>query len=486
MGMLSRRDFLLAAGGAFGGLVLPSNAFGEGGQRLLRFGVLSDVHIFPRQWPEEKDRLIKALHWLDNQGVEAVMFPGDQAHSGLISELKVFADAWFSVFPNFRGKDGRHVEMLLVTGNHDADGWGGRWKGFDEARLRSERLNYGDNLKKSWDRFFQLPFASVSMRTINGVPFVGAEWRSLNPDVCGFMAAHRSEIDPSQPFFFFQHLLPRNAMDWSKGADDDVGRALDVFPTAVAISGHTHRSLMDERSLRQGTFTSIDAGCLRETPTDFYADCINGGRGKDRLMRRMSETYDCEKQRFVKVREPGEGGCGMLVDVYRDHLVCHRRNFAVDGDLGDWAVPLPASLDGPVRWKVRQNRHLPPRFPETAVVSAEYVKSETEVSGPALYGKPCVKVTFTGANPEVGRRAFFYDVAVMCENAVRTRHRIVAPDFNLPVEKAGRAGVCLFAPSELPNSGTVDLSVTALDVFGNAGMTIKGRFNYADCRKGGA
>ena len=91
---------------------------------LLTFGIVSDPHIGDKA--EAPTFLENALRRLAEAGVDAVVCPGDIAHSGLISEMEMFADIWNRVFPDWRGPDGRKVELLLVTGNHDIDAWGGR------------------------------------------------------------------------------------------------------------------------------------------------------------------------------------------------------------------------------------------------------------------------------------------------------------------------------------------------------------------------
>ena len=95
--MVTRRGFVggaLAFGtcGAFGA-VSPA----VGAAPRLRFGVMSDVHIGGK--PDAAARAEKVLRWFAAKDVDAVLCPGDIAHSGLISELEAFADAWHRVFP---------------------------------------------------------------------------------------------------------------------------------------------------------------------------------------------------------------------------------------------------------------------------------------------------------------------------------------------------------------------------------------------------
>jgi len=141
--MLTRKSFLATSVSAFGTFVVPSLAAGapKDGRRLLRFGVLTDVHIHEDYAPCTTI-LEKELRWLDVQGVEAVVFPGDIASNGRVAELERFAETWEKVFPKGVAADGRRVERVIVSGNHDIF--------TDEVRLAWERV-----LGEKWERILK-------------------------------------------------------------------------------------------------------------------------------------------------------------------------------------------------------------------------------------------------------------------------------------------------------------------------------------------
>lgn len=105
MAGLDRRSFLSGAFAAFGGLILPVDAFGEPGTPLVRIGVASDVHI--DSIPDAIGLWAKALAWFDREKVDVVMVPGDIAHSGVIASHERFAAEYDRVFPNGRGASGK-------------------------------------------------------------------------------------------------------------------------------------------------------------------------------------------------------------------------------------------------------------------------------------------------------------------------------------------------------------------------------------------
>lgn len=82
-----------------------------------------------------------------------------------------------------------------------------------------------------------------------------------------WFAVHGAELDPSRPFFYCQHDHPRGTCS-SPYADDscDDGtsmRVLSGYPNCIAFSGRSHISLLEERTIWQGAFTSVGGGMCR-------------------------------------------------------------------------------------------------------------------------------------------------------------------------------------------------------------------------------
>ena len=132
---INRRSFLIggasfASLGAFAGnRFAPGMSIPVGAKPRIRFGVLSDVHIV-RVGANEDIALRgnnltfkRTLEWFKSQNVDAVVIAGDITDKGLSENLMAVADAWYSVFPDDKYPDGRRVEKVFVTGNHDWEGY---------------------------------------------------------------------------------------------------------------------------------------------------------------------------------------------------------------------------------------------------------------------------------------------------------------------------------------------------------------------------
>lgn len=463
---MTRRGFVGGLAAAFGGLVLPADALGAGAANL-KFGVVSDVHIGADRSGHKADtesRLEKALRWFDAQGVDAVMVPGDIAHSGKIGEIERFAAVWYRVFPNDRGADGRSVARLFVTGNHDLEAW---WLKGDDAWRAANVFNFGENPQRVWQRLFHEDWQLVWKKTVKGYTFVGSQWptKAAKPPVEEWFRAHADELKGPKPFFYVQHAHPKGTCGQNLISYDDgtSTRALSPFANAVAITGHSHQTLTDDSSVWQGAFTSVNAGCLRSGANDRWHS------GYDSIFPHYSAKR--KLNRMVPL-DGTEGGCGLLVEVFDSHLVIRRRSFADDAALGDdWCVALPPTDGGPYDPKRQKAESVGPEFaPGARLEAVRCAVAPQEIAGPALAGKPCVWVKIPHPRTvRPGSRVYDFEVELRADGKGVLRRLVLANGFNVPEARADRMSSCLFGADEVPAAGEVTFAVTPRNAFGVAG-----------------
>ena len=497
---VSRRWFIggLASWGAFGG----SRVFGalpgtfSGGTPKLRFGVISDVHI--RVNPRgpgftagyDPSTLEHTLMWYRDQGVDAVAVVGDIADRGIVEEMEAFAATWFKVFPDDRAPDGRRVERIVLYGNHD---WGGvHYKPFVSRKYPDATDHSGLVLmgrpKEHWERIFHEPWERVYRKDVKGYAFIGAHWTNgwcRGRDEVGiqgleeFFVAQKGKIDPSLPFFYFQHPHPKDTCygSWAWGRDSGTAtKILSGYANSIAFSGHSHYSLTDDRSIWQGAFTSLGTSSLRYT--GITAQGIpqgyeNGSAG-------MPERYDPYK--VMGRIHTHDGRQGMLVRVYDDHITFTRRDFMYGGSLGeDWVLPLPAAEPKPFAFAEHAKKVAVPEFPSGAKVTVRKTRgknhgwSRGKIKVPSIK-KDVLDISFPPANAVAGARVIDYEiVAVPAAAGGKTVCRYVVPQgFNMPSsDKRCRDTVlCRIAADQLPPAGTYRLEVRPRNPFGRKGAPI--------------
>ena len=460
---ICRREFLVSGSAAFGGLVLPADAFGADSP-IMKFGLVSDVHLGGEG--KEVD-LKRVLRYFDAQGVDAVMIPGDIAHTGLVKEFERFAKIWYAVFPNDCGADGRKIEKLIVSGNHCIDGWAGRWQGWSDERLRVERFNYADNPQKTWQRLFHEDWHDIFVKTVKGIPFIGAQWKSqqapfVRPPIAETVAKLAPTFDPKRPFFLFQHDAPAGTCI-GKAGDGEVTAALKPWPNAVSISGHYHRSIADDRNVWQGDFTAISAGCMHEA---------SGGldyRNVNYYWHKPSQSKPMRTTEWIP-----RGGCCSVVEVFADHLVMHRRSVRLEEPIGeDWAVPLPAAYGKGYDFKLRAARMAAPQFADGAKVSVTFCPHGHPEQAKRYAGQACVAVEFPAAETPRGVVSEYEVAARLPGGPELVRTKVLPNGFGYAKARMNVPGVCLFTTHELAGKRPVVFSVTAAECFGKKGRPIE-------------
>ena len=481
---MTRRNFFIgsmavAALGARRMFADPAGAV-KGAPRL-KVGVLSDIHV--RDEKTQQD-FIKALEWYRDQGADAVLVAGDMADWGLVKQLKLVADAWFKVFPDNKAPDGRPVCQLLQYGNHDMADW--RAKDFkDDAERAANMLRYDP--KKFWEAHFHEAYEPVFRKEMKGYSFVGAHWPAVNgPQIEAWFQAHGKDLDPAKPFLYFQHPHPKDTCygPWAWGHDNgQATAALNPFPNAIALSGHSHYTLTDERTVWQGAFTSIGTSSLSYTSLDYNyrenAPGNNFGRG------------DGRKRQMGKV-PTGNGKQGMLFTYCDDHIRIARHEFVWDQPLGDdWILPVGKAAEKPFVYAKRKPARVAPEFPEGAAVKVALVEPKPAKDAKPTDPKPAptqVEVTFPAAEPRAKCRVFEYEVQAVVGSddveMVLTTRRALAPDFHLPASQCGKPGSCVFALSDLPPNAPVRFDVTPLECFGKRGRTIRAAELFTAPKKG--
>lgn len=495
---LTRRWFIggAASFSALQGCKVITDATGclRGGKANLKFGVLSDVHIITPNTDKgfcgNTRTFEHALKWFDRQGVHAVMIAGDIVDVGLVSEFQVFADAWFKIFPDDRSRlDGRKVEKLFIYGNHDWEGYNYNYTVFGNSSksLKDDWISdFGT--KKTWQRLLHEEYSPVYRKTIKGYDFIGAHWdggagaswtgmHHIKP----WFEKNSAMIDPSRPFFYFQHPHPKNTCYGPEAWGRDNGVSTEIlsrFPNAFAFSGHSHNTLADERSIWQGAFTSLGTGSLRYG--SYFESEVKGGHengfGGTKDIPNKEKTMDPPRTSLTRN--------GMIVSVYDDCTVIRRRDFRNDLDIGhDWVVPCPSTDSKPFSFAVRAAKEPVPEFAPGAVITAKHAKILTREAKNAIAKNktldadklklPAITVSFPSAIAAPRRITWRYNVMALLENGTTAAiKRVLSSQCLKPGTPEDKNYTLSFLKSKLPKSGKVRFSVTPCNCFGNHGKSL--------------
>ena len=458
---LGRRNFIasaLAAGAGFAGC----RSFGLFGERPnIIFGVISDLHVTT---PESTIAFRRALAYFRDTGVAAVVVSGDLSDWGLKSGLKYVADAWYDVFPDDRAPDGRKVEKLFCTGNHDYDGY---WYGDMTLDMHVQGYSEEESLvrlgmKKCWEEVFHEPFAQVRRRTVKGYDFISSEWKDGKDgfkEAEAWFAANGGTLDPKKPFFVFTHYPFRGTTSCSGGGDAYSGSVLAKFRNAVAFTGHCHWTLNDERSIWQGEYTAI------AVPSMSYTS-IPGGyeNGYDKRDGKSKRSMP-----IIPAREYLKEAQGYVVSVFDDRMEIERRDFTEGVEAAPmWIVTPPAGDSSRYAHPNSRKRASVPQFPSGAKVRTYTSNFETRNYSWTIK----MMLEFPSACA-LGGRVFDYEVRVEMEDGtVAAVKKFLAPAFYRLERDEPKSQRFAIDAMDLPERGKYRLRVYPRNCFGDCGRPI--------------
>ena len=253
-------------------LQLPEVNFDED-NIVVSFGAVSDIHITGSTTSNETKKYTKALQILKEQAggkLDAITIAGDISNSSYNSSIT-------TAFKTITDQElGANANVFFITGNHDAQS--DQWSAL--TSLYSDLAKYTAN---------DLPSSDHSRgnrhMVINGYHYIGVNMMDYwNANEAKFntqdlewldaeLAAARADA-PGQPIFVYVHagvygttygssLYTGNY--WGSKA---IYAHLEQYPEVVTFSGHVHFPLMDERTIYQKDFTSLNCGSVQYMAID--------------------------------------------------------------------------------------------------------------------------------------------------------------------------------------------------------------------------
>ncbi len=180
-----------------------------------------------------------------------ILFAGDIGDEGSYFAFKTYQSVIDEVF----GEDKPVTQTIM--GNHDY------WSEND--------LSASDHIRSFEKALGQSPWTHY---VVNGYHFIGASPNNESMS-CGYKLTSKwlarelekaSKDTPDKPIFVMTHNQPKatcyGSEDWG---DSSLNEVMSKYPNAVIFSGHSHYSILDERSIWQGDYTVLSTQSLSYT-----------------------------------------------------------------------------------------------------------------------------------------------------------------------------------------------------------------------------
>ena len=286
-----------------------------GDKKSLKVGIISDSQIIPSSKKEDEwlkifsVHLKQALEILKNHKIEVLIFAGDLTDGG----TEYAYDEINSIYNQVYKTEEEKPIFNYIMGNHDY------WLSYLENGKFCPKI--GDSKELQFLFFKKMKEKPFTHKVINGYHFInwGSENGSLdNPNQNINWIEKQINIaledDKNKPIFVTTHFA---AEDTVYGSDawgtKSIKIVLSKYPNVIHFSGHSHFSLIDERSIWQKEFTSI------QTQSVSYTELEKGFE---------NGPYPCDEYGDIQIA--GKNFMGLIMDVNDSKIEIQRISFEND------------------------------------------------------------------------------------------------------------------------------------------------------------
>ena len=375
-----------------------SPAFNEN-EIVFTFANLSDTHIGYGNNDEILRNTLATIQEFAPNGIDAVLFNGDQTQDGTKEQAQLFASILKEAF------DVTKVPMIVTHGNHDV-----YWSG---CMTRAEFVDaYGSDLYL-FDQDMTSIYKGNRHVEVNGYHFISVDiqtfmpnYNTLSSDTETWLKNTLDRIvgqNPNAYVFVSCHSPAKDTVYGSMsddvkdtgnwGASAQLDSVLKEYPQVILFAGHTHYGINLETNINQSTYTQINSG----SASDIEFDMTNV---ENRRSFSQGMIVDVDKDNNIRITR---------IDIAKKMVI--KQPWYIDAYKADGSSLTRYSKET----RLANNRT--PQFPAGIEV--------IEVSGTEL------RIDFKAAMDD--DMVFYYEIEVLNENGAKIASKtIVTPFYNDP------------------------------------------------------
>lgn len=380
----------------------------------LTFSALSDVHVGYSNDSDMLRRALKISKSFAPNGIDALLFSGDQTQNGTQAQAKEFLSILEEEF------DLTKTPAIITNGNHDT---------FMDMPMSAEEWAYVLSEKVYMHEEPDVDYTKGNRHVVvNGYHFLSVEMKSYNDKFRNYLTeesktwlkAQLDKItasDPDKYVFVSCHCPVPDTVYGSMsdtytgqwGSSPELGEILNGYPQVVFFSGHTHRLVNDERAINQSTFTQITtpSTCDGGVDTDAFGGGLYEGLG---LYGEVENARTYSQGHLVEV--DGKGNVRIT-----------RIDFKRNAKIKDYWYLDSCKADGShlnrYTKELRAAQNTAPFFADNAKIKAEAV-AEREI-----------KITYPAAQDD--DMVYSYKLRVLDEaGKEKVSYNLLAPWYNFP------------------------------------------------------
>ena len=317
--------------------------------KSLKIGIISDFQLTkttPRNINNKvfyafRNNLKHALKVLKKNKVNLIIIAGDITNYGSESDYECFKEILYSVY-----KKRSLPKILVVMGNHD-------YVSMDD---KAQKFFYEYINENPYSHYIINNFHFILWSSAN---YISSENEVLNSNWAEqqLEIAKKNLYKEGDPIFVISHVPPKGTVYGSEGiwGNQKVYDVLKNYPNVISISGHSHYSLINTRSIWQGEFTAINTQSISFVDLDRYYDNYQSV---------ISNSFqNCSM--------------GLIADLNRTNIVFNRIFFTTEEILSEkWIINFPIKKNDFIyTTDLLEKKNKPPYFREGDKLKVEKNKN---------------------------------------------------------------------------------------------------------------
>ena len=287
--------------------------------------------------------VIKALSVFKKNNIDIILIAGDTTNKGKSEEYLLFKKLFYLVYDNYY----QNPIVISLMGNHDYIDLK-----FDVDKSRKRFYNY----MKSY------PYSHYIINNFNFIFWSNDNFQISNFGIKDYSwikssleKARKNKNKKGDPIFVVTHMHPKKTCYGSENIWGHAGitKILKDFPEVICISGHSHYSLRNIKSIWQGNFTVINTQSLSYVDLDgFYANAM--------IVRKDSAKND---------------SMGLIAYLNQKNIIFDRIEFSTEEIMEErWKIDFPINASNFIYTFDKRNKKIKPIFKDINGIKIEKIK----------------------------------------------------------------------------------------------------------------
>ena len=354
---------------------------------------------------------------------------GDITYEGKIINYLYFKEIFYSVYENTK------IPILIsIMGNHDYID-----ETFSKLGNQKKFVKYMNSYPFSHYLINNYNFIFWSYSFIRKGNFKKKEYSWLKSRIEN---ARKNINKVGDPIFIISHMPPLKTVYGSENisGDEELYNILKNYPEVISISGHSHYSLKNIKSIWQGNFTSLNIQSISYIELD-----------------RVYSNY------LDVVNSSGNESMGLIAYLNENNVIFDRIQFSAEEIMEErWNINFPMNISTFIYTFEKMNKKIKPIFVDKDIIKIKKVNNTK------------IFIIFTAAI----HQEYVYKYKIVFSNIEKQENnRIYYYYSDYYKSKNNRNKILKF---ELPNDlnrGKYNIDIYAIDTFDNISKPKKGIIN---------